>query len=160
MRGRRDSRRRACRSRRAASSAFLELCLRDAGQDTTGHCADIGLAVAANFRLIVHAAERNAGVSCGRSARAMLSGNGRFADARRADEAQNLPRQLRRELAHGKRFEDALLDLIQPKMVGVENARGGANIQPLLRALVPRQLQHKIEIIAQQRRLRRGGRLL
>ena len=115
--------------------------------------------MAADLSLIVHAAERDAGVIAPQCA-GDAQRDGRFAHARRADQTQDLPRQLRCELAHGQRLQNALLDLFQTEVVSVEDARRSADVQPLLRAPAPRQLQYKIEIIAQQRRLGRGGRLL
>ena len=124
------------------------LGLDEGRHDAAGHGADIGLAVAADLGLIPHAAEREPRElavqrACDRD------GDGRLAHARRADQAEDLPRQLRRELPHGQRLENALFDRLEAEMILVEDLRGGLDIQPLLRLLVPRQVEDGIEVIAQ-----------
>ena len=84
--------------------------------NTTRHSADIGAAVSADFRFIVHAAQRHA-----RKLTVDSTGNGLrqrcFADTRRPDEAQNRPFTALGQRAHCKVFQDALLNLFQTVMV-------------------------------------------
>ena len=58
--GRHGNRCPACRSRPAAAAAFLLPACWMAGDDPARHSADIGLAVAANFGLVVDAAQGDA----------------------------------------------------------------------------------------------------
>src|SRR3546814_15477625 len=67
-------------------------------------------------------------------------------------------------LLHGEIFENTLLDLLESVMVLVENDLGGVKVLLDLRALLPRNRQHPVEIIAHDRRLGRhrahGAQLL
>ena len=136
---------------------ILALRLRKTGHDSTGHGSDVGLAVAADLRLIMHTAERNARKlsverSCDRD------GNRRFANAGRADKAENLPRKLGRQLPHGERLQDSLFDLFKAKVIVVENFCRRLHVQPLFCALVPREIQHEVQIVQDDGGL--GGVLL
>ena len=135
----------------------LTLRLRKTGHDSTGHGSDVGLAVAADLRFIVHAAERNARKlsverSCDRD------GNRRFANAGRADQAENLPRKLGRQLPHGERLQNPLFDLLKAKVIVIENFCRCLHVQPLFCPLVPRKLQHEVQIVPDDGGL--GGVLL
>ena len=134
-------------------------CVRDRRHDAARHCADVGLSVAADLRLVVYAAE---GYPRKLTVERACNGDrdGGLADTGRADKAEDLPRKLRCQLTHGQRLQNAFLDLFEAVMVGVQNFARLRNIQPLLRRLVPRKLQHSVQIIAQKRRLLRAGRLL
>ena len=134
------------------------LGLNERRHDAARHGADIRLAVAADFCLVAHTAERQAGQlpvqrPCNRNC------DGRFAHARRADQAEDLSRQLRGQLAHGQRFENALFDRLKAEVVLVEDFRGGLHVQPLFRFLIPRQIEHGIEIVAQDGGLGGAGLL-
>ena len=136
--------------------AALGLC--DGGHDAARHRADVRLAVAADLSLVAHAAERQPRELavqrlCNRD------GDRRLANTRRADQAENLPRQLRCELPHGQRLQDTLLDLLESKVVGIENLPRRLHIQPFLRFLVPRQIEYRVEVIADDVRLRRAALL-
>ena len=133
--------------------------LLDGRQDSAGHRADIGLAVAADLRLVVDAAEgdtRELPVERAGDAH----GNGRLAHARRADQTDDLPRQLRRKLLDRQYFQDPFLDLFQTEVVLIQNFARGAHVAALLRAGVPRQLQRHIQIIPDDGGLRRAEGLL
>ena len=86
--------------------------------DLARHRADIGPAVAADLGLVAHAAQRHAHEVAAGGPRHRLAERG-LADARRADQAQDRTLHLVHALLHGEVFEDALLDLLQPEMVGV-----------------------------------------
>ena len=94
--------------------------LADRLDDVAGQRADIGAAVAADLRLVVHAAEADAHEFAVHGARDRLAERG-LADAGRADEAQDRRLALRRELAHGEIFDDAALDLVEAVVVLVED---------------------------------------
>ena len=136
---------------------ILALRLRKAGHDPAGHGPDVSLAVAADLRLIVHAAKRNARElsverSCDRNR------DRRFANAGRADQAENLPRKLGRQLPHGERLQNPLFDLFKAKVIVIENFCRRLHVQPLFCAFVPRQVQHDIQIVPDNGGL--GGVLL
>ena len=95
--------------------------LADRLDDVAGHRADIGAAMAADFRLVVHAAEADAHELAAHGARDRLAERG-LADAGRTDEAQDRRLALRRELAHREIFDDPPLDLVEIVMVLVEDA--------------------------------------
>ena len=127
--------------------------------NAAGHRADVGLAVAADIRLVAHAAERQP-----RDLAVHRLGDRqrdrRLADARRADETQNLPLRLGVELAHGDELQNALLDLLQAVVVAVENLARGFHAGALFRLHAPRHLHAGVEIIAQHARLGAAERLL
>ena len=136
---------------------ILALRLRKAGHDPAGHGPDVSLAVAADLRLIVHAAKRNARElsverSCDRNR------DRRFANAGRADQAENLPRKLGRQLPHGERLQNPLFDLFKAKVIVIENFCRRLHVQPLFCPLVPRELQHEVQIVPDDGGL--GGVLL
>ena len=77
--------------------------------------------MAADLRLVVGAAQADAGELAAGGARDALAERG-LADAGRADEAQDRALALWIELADGEELEDAPLDLRQAEMVGIEDA--------------------------------------
>src|SRR5438046_587045 len=77
-------------------------------QDLAGHRADISAPVAADLRLVAHAAKRHPHEVAPRRARDRLAERG-FADAGWADQTQDRPLH----------FLDALLDLLEPEMIGI-----------------------------------------
>ena len=84
--------------------------------------SDVGPPVAANLRLVAHAAHRNAVELA-----ADRAGDGfaerRLAGARRSDEAEDRTvRIAAAELAHREEFEDALLGFAQAVVPAVERA--------------------------------------
>ena len=103
--------------------------------------------MAADFRLVVHAAETDADEFAAHGARDRLAERG-LADAGRPDEAQDRRLALRRELAHGEIFDDPPLDLVEVVMVLVEDAPRLDDVDRLLLRQRPRQLDQPIEISA------------
>ena len=114
--------------------------------------------MSADFGLVAHAAERHADeLPPGRP-------GDRFADrglagSRRADQRQNRARPaivgqaaLGAELAHRQILGDALLDVVETGMVGVEHLTRVLRVEPLLGALRPRDGEQPIEIGANHRR--------
>jgi|SRR6516162_6855557 hypothetical protein len=85
-----------------------------------GHGADIGAPVARTLGFIMYAAEREAHEVAACRLRDRLAERG-LADARRTDQAQDRPGKLVGALMDGEIFNDALLDLLNPVMVVVED---------------------------------------
>ena len=67
------------------------------------------------------------------SARAIERAERRLADARRSDETENLSFDLADERKHRDEIEDAILHLLEPVMVFVENLRARARRRALRR---------------------------
>ena len=93
--------------------------------------------MAADLGLVVRAAEAHALELDPERARDALAERG-LADARRPDEAQDRAAALRVELAHGEILDDALLDLLETVVIGVEDAAGALDVDVLDVDLGPR----------------------
>src|SRR5262249_33496476 len=115
--------------------------------DLAGHRADIGPAVAADLRLVVHAAERHVHEVAAGRARDRLAERG-LAHPGRTDQAQDRAGQLVSTLLDGKIFDDALLDLFQAEMVVVEDLLGEYEALLDLGLLAPWDRQQPVEIVA------------
>ena len=125
--------------------------------DLAGQGADVGAAMAADFRLIAHAAERHAHeLAAGRFGDRHAQRS--LAHARRSDEAQNRALGILHQLADGEKFKDAFLDFLQAIMIFVQDFFGARDVADFLRPLLPRHGQQPVEIIARDRRFRRHGR--
>ena len=111
------------------------------------HGADICPAVTANFGLVAHAAQAHAGELAAGRARDRLAER-RLAHARRADEAQDRALELLVPGLHGQILEDPLLYLLQTVVVGVQDLLGLLDVALDARALLPRNAQQPIEIVA------------
>ncbi len=88
--------------------------------DRPGHRADVGAAVAADLRLVAHAADRDA-LELAAHRVGDRAAERRLADAGRADEAEDRRARVGLELAHGEELEDAVLDLLDVVVVVVEH---------------------------------------
>jgi len=125
--------------------------------DASRHGADISSAVAADFRLVPHAAQRDADELA-----AQRPGDGprdrRLADARRPDKAQDRPLQAVDQLLHGEVFKHALLRLLEAVMVLVQHRFGAGDVQVVLGALPPRQREQPVDVVADDARLGRRRR--
>ncbi len=88
--------------------------------DLARHRTDIGAAMAADLRLIAHAAERHAHELAIGGARHALAERG-LADARWTDQAQDRALDLLDPLQHGQIFDDALLDLVEAVVILVQD---------------------------------------
>ena len=119
--------------------------------------ADVGPAVAADLRLVAHAAERQADELAAGGPRDRL-GERRLADARRADEADDRALGLADQLAHGEELEDAVLDLLEAVVVLVEHPLGVVEVLPLLAPLAPGNRHHPVDVVARDGRLGRDRR--
>ena len=125
--------------------AIARTGLADALDDVARQRADIGAPVAADLRLVVHAAERHAHELAVHGARDRLAERG-LADARRSDEAQDRRLARRRELAHGEEFDDAALDLVEAVVIRVEDAARLGDVDRLVLRQLPGKLGQPVEI--------------
>ena len=115
--------------------------------------------MAADLGLVAHAAERHAHEFAAGRLGDRLAERG-LADAGRTDQAQDRPGQLVGALLHGEILDDALLDLLQAEVIGVENLLGERQILLDLGLLVPRDRQQPVEIVAHDGGFRRHRRHL
>ena len=117
----------------------------DGADDAAGHCADVGLAVTADIRLITHTAEAHARVV---AAHGLCNGLGNrgLADTRRADQTQHLSLEVGRKALDGKELHNAFLDLLHAIVVAVEDRLRFRQIMTFLALLIPRQVEHGIQI--------------
>ena len=118
--------------------------------------------MAADLGLVAHAAERHADELAAERPRDRLADRG-LAGAGRPDERQDRARALVRldpallaQLAHGDVLDDPVLDVLEPRVVGVEHLARVRGIEPLLRALAPRHGEEPVEVVADHRGLGRA----
>ena len=102
-----------------------------------GHRADVGAAVAADLRLVADAADRDAHELPAERARDRLAERG-LADAGRADEAEDLARDLLAELRDREVLDDPLLDLLEVEVVLVEHRARVVEVEVVLGRTCPR----------------------
>jgi len=113
--------------------------------DAARQSADVGPAMAADFRLVAHAAQRNAGELAPQRPPDGMPQR-RLARARRPHKAEDRPLGIRLELAHGQILDDALLGFRKPVVVLIQNAARLGDIQAVGRGVVPGQRGHPVEI--------------
>src|SRR5262249_25950616 len=109
-------------------------CLADRLNDIAGQRADIRAAVAANFRLVVYAAEAQAGKLAPGGTRDALPQRG-LADAWRTNKTEDRPLSLRRQLAHREILQNAPLDLGKTVVILIEDPFRLGNVDRLRRQL-------------------------
>src|SRR5205085_6352763 len=122
--------------------------------DAAGQRTDVGATVPPDLRLVVDAAERHPGELASHG-----PGNGlaerRLADARWADQgddgagtaaAHRGDATIGTELLHRQELDDAVLDVVEPGVVGVEDAAGLRDVERVVRPLRPRQLDHPVQV--------------
>ena len=113
--------------------------------DAAGHRADVGAAMSADLRFVPNAAERNPHELPVHRARDGLAER-RLTDAWGSDEAEDRPLHVSFELTDREILDDALLDLVEIVVILVENPARLDRIETILGALVPRHLEHPVEI--------------
>ncbi len=101
----------------------------------------------ADLGFVAHAADREAHELAAHRLRDRLPERG-LADARRSDEAQDRPRQLVLQLAHGEVLDDAILDLLEIVVVLVEDLARPRDVDLIRRRDAPRQLREPVEVRA------------
>ena len=129
----------------------------DALDDLAGQRADVSSPMAANLRLVVHAAQRDALELAAQRARNRPAQAG-FAHARRPDEAQNRPLHVRLQFQNAQVVENAVLHLLQFVVILVQNLLGLANVDLRARALGPRQHRQPLDVVAGERVVGGHGR--
>ena len=119
----------------------------DALNDFAGHRADVGAAVAADFALVVHAAQGHTHVFAAGGFGDGLAERG-FAHARGADKAEDGAFEFFAAFLHRQIFQDALFDFFQTVVVGVEHQIGFGDVFDDARFFLPRQFEQRIYIVA------------
>ncbi len=117
----------------------LDAGLGHGAQDAAGQGADVGAAMTAHLGLVAHAAERHAHERPARGVGDRLPERG-LAHARRTGQAQDRAALSAGHLAHGQVLEDALLDVLEAVVVGVELGLDPRDLVIGIDALVPGQL--------------------
>ena len=109
--------------------------------------------MAANFRFIAHAAER---YTHELAPRRVADGHRQrsLPDARRPHKTQNRALRILDQLADGKEFQDAVLDLLEPVMLFVQNLFRGFDIANFLGPLLPGHREQPIQVVAADGRFR------
>ena len=125
--------------------------------DLPGQRADVGAAMAANLGLVAHAAQ-------GEPHKLAAGGFGdrhsqrSFAHARRPGKTENRAFGIFHQLAHGEKFQNALLDFFQAVVVRVQHLFGVIDGARLLGALLPRHGQQPVNVVAADGGFGRHGR--
>ena len=81
-----------------------------------------------------------------------------LADARRTDKAEDRPLRVFYQLPHGKEFQDAVLDLLQPIVLFVEHLLRRFDVADFFGPLLPRHGNQPVQVIPADGRFRRHGR--
>lgn len=127
--------------------------LLDRPHDPAGQRADVRPPVAADLGLVADAAEGDADELAAHRVGDGLSEAG-LADAGRADQGQygtaapaadHAEAPVAAPLAHGQVLGDALLHVLQARVLGVEHGLGALDVVGVLGALAPRHLQDRVE---------------
>ena len=113
--------------------------------------------MAANLGLVAHAAQRKPHELAPRGLGDRHAQRS-FAHARRPDEAQDRSLGILHQLPHGEKLQDALLDLFQAVVVGVQNLFREVDGARFLRPLLPRHRQQPVDVVAAHGGLGRHGR--
>ncbi|VTQ30320.1 Uncharacterised protein [Pseudomonas aeruginosa] len=109
------------------------------------HGADIGTTVTADLGLVTHAAERHAHeLAIGGAGDGF--GQGGLAHAGRSHQAKDRALELLHPLLHGEILENALLDLFQAIMVGIEDVFRLGEIMAHLALGLPRHVQQPVYV--------------
>src|SRR5207302_7533162 len=91
--------------------------------DPARHRTDVSPAMAADFGFVMDAAQTHPHELPAESARNGFAKRS-LADARRSDEAKDRAFGVFLQLAHGKMFDDSILDLFKPVVIFIENLLG------------------------------------
>ncbi len=125
--------------------------------DLAGERADVGAPVTADLGFVADAAERETDELAVHRARDRLRQRC-LADSGRPGEGEDGCLRLLDQRADGEEFKDALLDLLQPVMIFVQNLFGAFQIAALSALLVPRHRNQPVEIVARHGRFGRHRR--
>ena len=111
------------------------------------HRADVGAAVALDFGLVAHAADRKAVELAPERLGNGFADRG-LADAGRPDQQQDRTRHFAAHGAHREKFDDAILHVVQAVVVAVENLTRVFEVDLVLRVHAPRQHRQPVQVIA------------
>ena len=131
----------------------------EAVQDPARKGAHVGFPVAADLRLVVHAAEGDADVLAPEGPCHALSEAG-LAHAGRAVQAQDRGLHVPLQLEDGEVLHDAVLHLVQAVVVLVQHLLGVLEVQVVFRHLAPREVQHELDVVVLDAVVRGGGVVL
>ena len=115
--------------------------------DLSRQRADVSAAMAANLGFVVHAAQRDADELASQSARDRLAQRS-LAHARRSDEAKDRAFHVRLQTPHRKVIQNAVFDLLQVVVIGVENFLGLRNVDFAAGSFCPRQHRQPLDVVA------------
>ena len=132
---------------------IFRLRARNTLNQSSGQRADIRPTMAANFRFVVHAAERNTGKFGAERPRNRLRQTG-FTGAGRTDKAKDRSFLRLRQLPHRQMFQDPLFDFLQTEMIRVQYRLRFFQIGRERAFRVPRQVKDPVQIVAQNGRIR------
>ena len=124
--------------------------------------ADVGAAVAADLGLVTDAAERHADELAVQRPGDRLADR-RLAGAGRPDQGEDRARllvdldpPLLAELAHGDVLDDAILDVLEAGVIGIEHLAARLRVEPLLGADAPRHGEQPVDVAPDRLRLGRA----
>ncbi len=115
--------------------------------------------MAADLGLVADAADREPDELAAERVRDRMAERG-LADAGRADETQDLARDLLPQLGDGEVLDDAVLHLLEVEMVGVEDLAGVCEVEVVVGERSPRERQDPLEVGADHAVLRGRRRQL
>ena len=122
--------------------------------DLAGHRADVGAPVTANLGFVAHAAEAHAHeLAAGRVGDRLAKR--RLAHAGRSDEAEDRALELVGARLHREVLDDALLDLVEAVVLGIEDLLRFVEVLLDLALDAPRDREQPVEIVAHDGRLGR-----
>jgi hypothetical protein len=146
----------------SSTTGFIEPASRIARTIRPGSAPTVGAPVAADLGLVAHAAEGDADELAIQRAGHGLTQR-RLADTGRPDQGHHRAGPAAadgRQAAavaprpDGQELDQPLLDVVQPRVVGVEHGPGGDEVVAVVGALVPRDVQDRVEPGADPARLR------
>ena len=121
-------------------------CFLYAVQDTSRQRTDISLSVTSDFGLVVHTAQRDSHIFSVKRFGHRLTQAG-LTDSRRAVQAEDRGFHISLKLEHCQVFYDSLLYRIQTIVVAIQNLLCVLQVQIVLTHIVPRKVQHKLQIV-------------
>ena len=127
--------------------------------DLARKSADVGSSVAADFRFVAHAAEREPDELASRGA-GDRAPERRLAHSGRPDKTQDRPLGVLHQLPHRQKFQNPLLDLLKPVVVFFQGLLSAVDVANLARALFPGHGEQPVKVVPRDRGLGGHGRHL
>ena len=119
----------------------------DSVGNASRHGSHVSLPMPAYFRLVAHAAQRDAHVGLFQRPCQRFR-DGSLAGSRRSHQAENRALPLFRQRAHRQKFQHALLDVLETVMILLKHLLRIFQVVIVLRRMVPRHLQQCLDIRA------------